>query len=97
MQTAVREIFRIMFSLIILCKCYVPCRSYPGPGFGSGRARSSDRCGFSERVAVPTCLLCPGFSRSEGLAARSDGERSRGARRLRVRSGQYFMAMLFNN
>ena len=32
-----------------------------------------------------------------GLITRSDGERSREARRLRVQSGWYFMAMLFDN
>ena len=47
-------------------------RAVPGlsePGVGSGRIRSSDGRGFSERVAVPTRLSCPGFqSRTEGLS-----------------------------
>ena len=77
--------------------CYVPCQSYLGPGFGSGQGRGSDGHGFSEWVAALTCLSCPGFSCGGGLVARSDGERSRGARRLRVQSGQYFTAMLFDN
>ena len=77
--------------------CYVPCRSYLGLGFGSGRAWGLDGCGFSEWVAALTRLSCLGFSFSGGLIMRSDGKRSRGARRLRVQSGQYFTAMLFNN
>ena len=39
-------------------------RAVPGlsePGVGSGRLRSSDGRGFSERVAVPTHLSHPGF------------------------------------
>ena len=77
--------------------CYMPCRSYPGPGYGSGQAQGSDGRGFSKRVTAPTRLSCPGLSPGGGLIARSDGERSRGARRLRVQSGQYFTAMLFDN
>ena len=34
-----------------------------GPGVRVGRVRSSDGRGFSERVAAPTRLSCPGFSR----------------------------------
>ena len=56
----------------------MPCQSYLGPGFGSGQAQGLDGRGFSEQVAAPTHLLYPGFSRGEGLVARSDGERSRG-------------------
>ena len=45
-------------------------RAVPGlsePGVRSGRLRSSDGRGFSERVAVPTRLSHPGFqSRTEG-------------------------------
>ena len=49
------------------CKCYAPCQSHLGPGFGSGQTRSLDGRGFSERVAVLTRLSHPGFqSRAEG-------------------------------
>ena len=34
-----------------------------GPGVRVSRVRSLDGRGFSERVAAPTCLSCPGFSR----------------------------------
>ena len=34
-----------------------------GPGVRVGRVRSLDRRGFSEQVAAPTRLSCPGFSR----------------------------------
>ena len=51
----------------------------------SGRSVwSSDGRGFSERVAAPTRLSCPGFSRGRGVDARRDGEWSGGSRRLRV-------------
>ena len=40
---------------------------YPSPGFRSGWTRSSEGRGFSEWVAVPTCLSRPGFqSQTEG-------------------------------
>ena len=63
-------------------ECYAPCQSYQGPGFGSGWAWGSDRCGFSEWFTVLTRLSCLGFSCGGGLVARSNGERSRVARRL---------------
>ena len=45
--------------------CAVPGLSEPG--VGSGRLRSLDGRGFSERVTVPTRLSRPGFqSRTEG-------------------------------
>ena len=34
-----------------------------GPGVRVGQVRSLDGRGFSERVAAPTRLSCPGFSR----------------------------------
>ena len=34
-----------------------------GPGVRVGRVQSSDGRGFSEWVAAPTRLSCPGFSR----------------------------------
>ena len=52
--------------------CYVPCRGYPSPGFGSGRTWSLDGHGFSEQVAALTRLSRPGFQ------SRTDGS-SRGA------------------
>ena len=87
----------LVFGHEIKHQCYVTCQSYPGLGFGSGWARGLDGRGFSEWVAAPTRLSCPGFSCGGGLIARSNGKRSRVARRLRVQSGQYFTAMLFGN
>ena len=73
----------------------------PGPGVqvGSGWAWGSYRRGFSKRVAVLTRLSCVSrfLVAVKGLTARSDGERSRGASRLQVWSGQYFTVMLFDN
>ena len=51
-----------------------------GPGVQVGWVQSSDGRGFSERVAVPTCLSCPGFSR--GQRGRRE-ERRRGERRVK--------------
>ena len=45
-----------------------------GPGVRVGRVWSSGGRGFSERVAVPTRLSCPGFSRGKRVDARCDGE-----------------------
>ena len=69
-------------AMVGVAHCYMLCQSYPGPGFRSAWARGSGGCGFSKQVTAPTRLSCPGFSRGEGLVARSDSERSRGARRL---------------
>ena len=55
-----------------------------GPGVRVGRVQSSGRCGFSEQVAAPTRLSCPGFSRGKRVDARCDGEQSGRSRRLRV-------------
>ena len=71
----------------------------PGPRVQvrSGWAQGLYGHGFSEQVTVLTRLSCLGFSCGEGLSARSDSERSRGAGRLQVCSGQYFTAMLVDN
>ena len=45
-----------------------------GPGVRVSRVRSSGGRGFSERVAAPTRLLCPGFSCGKRVDARCDGE-----------------------
>ena len=68
-----------------------------GPGVRVGRVRSSGGRGFSERVAAPTRLSCPGFSRGKGL--------TRGRRRVErkvkeatsVEWRYIFTAMLFDN
>ena len=68
-------------------QCYVLCRGYPSPGFGSGRTRSSDGRGFSERVAAPTRLSRPGFqSRTEGS---SQGAMARRAERREATSVEW--------
>ena len=57
--------------------CGTMLRAVPestGPGVWVGRVRSLGGRGFSERVAAPTRLSCPGFSRGKGVGARGDGE-----------------------
>ena len=62
-----RPHLRLAILIFVQLSCYALCRGYPSPGFGSGRTRSLDGRGFSERVTVLTHLLHLGFqSRAEG-------------------------------
>ena len=68
-----------------------------GPGVRVGRVRSSGGRGFSERVAAPTRLSCPGFSRGKGLTRGATASRVGGQGGYECRVEIYFTAMLFDN
>ena len=87
----------------VLCLA-VTCRAGVTWAWSSGRV-GSGQVGLGVRTDVASAsgslrrlvFRVRVFSRGEGLAVRSNSERSRGARRLQVQSGQYFTAMLFDN
>ena len=68
-----------------------------GPGVRVGRVRSSGGRGFSERVAAPTRLSCPGFSRGKGLTRGAMASRAEGQGGYECRVEIYFMVVLFDN
>ena len=61
-----------------------------GPGVRVGRVRSSGGRGFSERVAAPTRLSCPGFGRGKGSTRRSTASRVEGQGGYECRVEIYF-------
>ena len=75
--------------------CTVP--ESTGPGVRVGRVRSSGGRGFSERVAAPTRLSCPGFSCGEGLTRGATASRVEGQGGYECRVEIYFTAMFFDN
>ena len=77
-----------VFSLTLLLLRAVP--ESTRPGVRVGRVWSSGGRGFSERVAAPTRLSCPGFSRGKGSTRRMTASRAVGQGGYECRVGIYF-------